>query len=506
VPAYNHFGRLLLWKKFPLPKLRAFRLLVQRVCPRVLFLRMSPLILLLIGITIVVGGILTLRLHAFLALVLAAFAVALLTPETALQNYAAKQLKKGDYSAKVAADFPHKAAAARVAEEFGRTCTNLGLLLIMASILGEAMLLSGAAESIASALLRAMGAARAHWAFFITSFFLTIPVFFETTFYLLSPLTKAVARQTKRNYLLMVMCTVAGGTITHSLVPPCMGPMFVALALGVPIGKMMAMGCLIGFGAALFGVAFALWSNRHHTLEVPAEDAAIVESAMHHTLPPLWLSLIPVTLPIFLIALSASINSPHPAPGAFAAVVRVLGEKEMALLIGALIALALLVWKRDRAATNKAVGHALTTGATVLLIICAGGAFGGTLRHTGISEQLGSTLSGMQAFALPALFLITTLVRTAQGSATVAMMTAAPIAKAFIEGGHAHVNPVYFALAIGCGSKPFSWMNDGGFWIISRLSGLREDQTLRTVSPMMALQGVTGLVLTMIVSSLWPML
>ena len=102
----------------------------------------------------------------------------------------------------------------------------------MAAILGEAMLLSGAAESIAGALLRVMGAARAHWAFFITSFFLTIPVFFETTFYLLSPLAKAVARQTKRNYLLLVMCAVAGGTITHSLVPPTPGPVIRGAGIG----------------------------------------------------------------------------------------------------------------------------------------------------------------------------------------------------------------------------------------------------------------------------------
>ena len=453
---------------------------------------MSPLVLLLIGIAIVVGGILALRLHAFLALVLGAFAVALFTPDAALRDYAASQMKKGDFSAKVAEKFPTKTAAARVAEEFGRTCATFGLLIAMASILGEAMLHSGGAEAIATALLRALGAARAHWAFFITSFFLTIPVFFETTFYLLSPLTKAVARQTKRDYLLLVMCTVAGGTITHSLVPPCPGPLFVAGELGVPIGLMMGMGCLIGFGAAFFGSAFARWSNGRHTLEVPAEDAATVESAMHRTLPPLGLALIPVTLPIFLIALSAWINSPQPAPGLLAAVVRVLGEKEMALTLGACLALGLLAWKRDLTATNKAVGHALTSGATVLLIICAGGAFGGALRQTGISEVLGSMLAGLQTFALPALFLITMLVRTAQGSATVAMITAAPIAKAFIENGHAHVNPVYFAIAIGCGSKPFSWMNDAGFWIISRLSGLREDQTLRTVSPMMALQGVAG--------------
>jgi len=466
---------------------------------------MSPLLLLLVGIVIVVGGILGLRLHAFLALVLGAFAVALLTPDTALQHYASAQVTKGEWSPKAAIKFPAKTAAARVADQFGATCGKFGLLIAMASVLGEAMLLSGGAEAIAAALLRLMGAARAHWAFFITSFFLTIPVFFETTFYLLSPLTKAVARQTKRNYLLLVMCTVAGGTITHSLVPPTPGPTLVADVLGVPIGLMMGMGCLIGFGAALFGSAFAHWSNRHHTLEVPAEDAAIVESATHQSLPPLALALIPVTLPIFLIAFSAWLNSPKPALGIIAAIVRTLGEKEMALTIGACLALVMLAWKRDRATATKAVGHALTGGAIVLLIICAGGAFGGVLQQTGIAEMVGTALAGTQTFALPALFLITTLVRTAQGSATVAMITAAPIAKAFIDGGQTHFNPVYFALAIGCGSKPFAWMNDGGFWIITRLSGLREEQTLRTVSPMMALQGVAGLVLTMIAAWLWPM-
>jgi GntP family gluconate:H+ symporter len=301
------------------------------------------------------------------------------------------------------------------------------------------------------------------------------------------------------------MCAVAGGTITHSLVPPTPGPLFVAGELGVPIAFMMGMGCAIGMGAALVGSAFALWSNRRETLDVPPEDAATVDSALHEKLPPLALSLIPVTLPVFLIALAAWLVPKLRPDDWRASVLRVLGEKEMALTIGACIALLLLAWKRDRATTTNAVGHALTGGATVLLIICAGGAFGGVLRQTGISELVGSALAGAQTFALPALFLITTLVRTAQGSATVAMITAAPIAKAFVEGGSAHVHPVYFALAIGCGSKPFSWMNDGGFWIITRLSGLREDQTLRTVSPMMALQGVAGLALTMLSAWLWPM-
>ena len=85
-----------------------------------------------------------------------------------------------------------------------------------------------------------------------------------------------------------------------------------------------------------------------------------------------------------------------------------------------------------------------------------------------------------------------------------AMITAAPIAKALLAGG-APIHPVYFAIAIGCGSKPFPWMNDAGFWIITRLSGMKESMTLRTISPMMTIQGVAGLVLTMLAAWLWPM-
>ena len=451
---------------------------------------MNPLALLCCGIVIVVGSILWLRLHAFLALVLGAYTVALLTPAHALRGYAEARVTKGEWTAKTAAKFTDKPAASRVAEEFGRTCANLGILIAMATIIGEAMLLSGAAEAIAAAMLRWLGAARAHWAFFATSFVLCIPVMLDTVMYLLAPLFKAVARRTGRDYLLLVMCTVAGGTITHSLVPPTPGPLFVAGELGVPLGLMIGMGSAIGLGAALTGVAFARWTNRHHSIAVPDEDGPPPDPA--RTLPPLWLALIPVVLPIALIGLDASL----PTAGRL---VKTIGDKDMALTLGALAALAPLAGR-----STTAVKRAIQEGAVILLIIAAGGAFGGALQQTGIAGQLAAHFQGIHAFALPAVFLVTTLVRTAQGSATVAMITAAPIAKALLAGG-APIHPVYFALAIGCGSKPFPWMNDAGFWIITRLSGMRESETLRTVSPMMSIQGVAGLALTVLAAWVWPM-
>ena len=462
---------------------------------------MNPLLLLCAGMAIVVGGILALRMHAFLALILGAFAVALLTPEAALRSHAEARVAKAEMTEKAAKKFIAQPAAARVAGEFGKTCTNLGILIAMATIIGDAMLLSGAAEAIAVAMLRCFGAARAQWAFFTTSFVLCMPVMLDTVMYLLAPLFKAVARRTGRDYLLLVMCTVAGGTITHSLVPPTPGPLFVAGELGVPLGLMIGMGSAIGLGAALVGVAFARWSCRHHTLEVPVEEG--IAPPADRVLPPLWLALIPVFLPITLIGLDASFSAGLEVQGGWLAwLVKTIGDKDMALTLGALAALAPLAGRRGEGA--KAVKSAVSEGAVILLLIAAGGSFGGVLQQTGIAGELAGHFQGIHAFALPAVFLVTALVRTAQGSATVAMITAAPIAKALLAGG-APIHPVYFALAIGCGSKPFPWMNDAGFWIISRLSGLRESETLRTISPMMTIQGVAGLVLTMLVAWAWPM-
>jgi GntP family gluconate:H+ symporter len=462
---------------------------------------MNPLVLLACGMLVVLGGILWLRLHAFLALVLGAFTVALLTPETTLRSYAEARLARGDMAAKAAAKFPDKPAAARVAEEFGRTCTNLGILIAMATIIGDAMMLSGAAEAIAAAMLRWLGAARAHWAFFFSSYVLCMPVMLDTVMYLLAPLFKAVARRTGRDYLLLVMCTVAGGTITHSLVPPTPGPLFVAGDLGVPLGLMIGMGSLIGLGAALTGVVFARWVNRRHVLEVPVEDGPA--PSPDRKLPPLWLALVPVVLPIALIGFDAAYEAaPHERGGWFEWLVRAIGDKDMALTLAALAALAPLI--RQAGAGARAVKNAVSEGAVILLIIAAGGAFGGVLQQTGIAAEVATHFQGAHGIALPMVFLVTALVRTAQGSATVAMITAAPIAKALLAGG-APIHPVYFAIAIGCGSKPFPWMNDAGFWIITRLSGLREEQTLRTISPMMSIQGVAGLILTMLFAWLWPM-
>jgi GntP family gluconate:H+ symporter len=213
-------------------------------------------------------------------------------------------------------------------------------------------------------------------------------------------------------------------------------------------------------------------------------------------MPSLGLSLLPVLIPLVLITFGAVAQSYW------------FTDSSIAISLGAVAAVWVLARQRRQGgeSVEAAVQTALMSGATILLITAAGGAFGNSLRQTGVADviqQLGSEAA--RNWALPLCFVITALVRTAQGSATVAMITAAPIAAAFLESGDLGFHPVYLALAVGCGSKPIPWLNDSGFWIITRMSGMKEAETLKIVTPMMSLMGLVGLPVVMIGAWLFPM-
>lgn len=469
--------------------------------------------------TLVLGGILAFRLHAFPALLLGAFAVALLTPHSSLVDYTESQIALDRMTREEAAQFLERNPAERIARGFGDTCRDVGLLIAFASIIGQALLRSGAAERIVRSLVALCGVARAHFGLLFSSFILAIPVFFDTVFYLLMPLARALRRQSGKNYLLYILSIVAGGTMAHSLVPPTPGPLFVAGDLGVSLATMMLGGSVVSLIAAVFGLAFATRANRSYDLPLrppsgehaEGNDAASSElraaAEPPAALPSLPFSLLPILLPVILISTAAAAEAlPTFQRLPFVSALLLLGDKNAALFLSALIAM-LLLWRGNsslsKAQVSSEIQKALSSGAVILLITAAGGAFGAVLRETSIAQAFAGIAGTGNAWALPVAFAVTALVRTAQGSATVAMITAAPIAHGFLP--HIDFHPVYLALAIGCGSKPIPWMNDSGFWIITRMSGMHESETLRFVTPMMSGMGVVGLFVTMTGAWLFPL-
>ncbi len=468
---------------------------------------------------LVLGAILLLRLHAFLALIGSALIIGTLTPTSSLERFAAAEWDKEDHLVKLNTDgsahharqqaqkeLSNKPVTARVAEGFGETCRKVGILIAMASVIGVCLLESGGARRIVDVIIGLFGAARAQLAFLLSGFLLAIPVFFDTVFYLLMPIGKAMRRKTGKNYLLYILAIVAGGTMAHSLIPPTPGPMFVAAELKVELGVMMAAGIVVGLFAVAFGYAWAVWMNKRHDFPLPDEGTNDRHSASASVvrLPPAWFAFLPILVPVGMLATGSILTLSDPERTEWW--LDLLSDKNLALVLGAAIALILLALYsgKDREQSREKIQKALQSGAGIILITAAGGAFGAILRQTAIgvdiAEQLGSSASWL---ALPVVFILTTIVRTAQGSATVAMITAAPVAAAFVSEVTFH--PVYLALAIGCGSKPIPWMNDSGFWIITRMSGMKESQTLRFVTPMMSLMGVVGFVVTLLGAWLVPM-
>lgn len=427
----------------------------------------------LVGLTVVIISILLLRLHAFLGLLLGAFAVSTLTPGVGTE------------------------AMGQVAAGFGEGCRKIGILIALAAIIGQCLLVSGAAERIVRGLLSLFGVKRAPMAFLGSGFVLGIPVFFDTVFYLMLPLVRAFAKTNPKVYLLALLSVVAGASMAHSLVPPTPGPLLVAARLEVSLGVLIPTGLMLGLVTISAGYGYARWANARFNIPFREVDAPEVGKVKNKNLPGLGWSLLPILLPLFLISGGTLLAMRGEVPDWL----DTLSNKNVAMALGAGMA---MVLASRFCEVKKVVHEALSSGGVIILITAAGAAFGAVLKDTGIGAEL-SGMVGDGGGVLLLAFGLTALVRFAQGSATVAMITAVAIVAPMVLEADLGFHRVYVALAIGCGSKPLPWMNDSGFWIVSKMSGMNERETLKTFSVMLSLMGVVGFAVVWLASVLIPM-
>lgn len=470
---------------------------------------MSPLLLLIIGMIVVLGGILVLRIHPILALLSGALIVGALTSEELLRRYAmSKNLSPQEVEALV-----DRSLGERVAQGFGNTCEKIGLMVLFASIIAKCLFDSGAAERIVRSILRVFGERKAPASFVASSFVLGIPIFFDTIFYLMIPLARAMGIRSPKLYPLFVMAIIAGGTMAHSLVPPTPGPLFAAEAFGVSLGLMIIVGLIIGVICAISGFAYASWLNKRQDIpfratgETKIEDLKVWLDKDTSQLPSFFMSNLVVGLPVILIAGNSILGAMEDsAPTGLRSFFRLMGDPEIALFISAIIGLSMLAKHHgyQLKTLKKPVEESIYSAGTIILITASGGAFGYMLQQTSIGTWIAESATVYQLAVLPLAFFVTAVIRTAQGSATVAMITTVGILTVFNSPGTLGFHPVYLAIVVGCGSKIFPWMNDSGFWIICRMSGFTERETIRNFSYQLVVMGVAGLVATMVMAQLMP--
>ena len=447
-----------------------------------------PFAVLLIGIAAVVFMISALRFHPFVALILAAILVGLVAPSLPLLD--------GEHMLKAAVELPMK--------EFGIMAGKIAWVIALAAVIGTAMMESGAAERIVNWLMDAMGEKRAALALMLSGFLLSIPVFFDTVFFLLIPLAIALRLRTGKNFLLYVMAMSGGGVITHSLVPPTPGPLIMAESLSIDLGITIMGGLAAGLIPAILVLYVAKRMNMKMDIPLRIAVPEKIEKTVRE-LPGLLPSLMPVLVPLILISL---VSVTDVTTGSVPGWMEFLGNKNIAMGLGALIALWL--WAKQaqlpRLELWKGVQKPLEIAGIIILITSAGGAFGAMIKHAGIGNAIEYATQDFDVHYLLLAWFIAALMKTAQGSSTVAMITTASIMVALIgTGADLPYHPIYVLLAIGFGALVISWMNDSGFWVVAKMSGFTEKEALKTWTVLLALIGVAGLVQVMVFSTILPL-
>jgi gluconate:H+ symporter, GntP family len=489
---------------------------------------MEVWILVVVAILTVLLGILWLRLHPFLVLMTAGLLVALGTTEQNLRQYAQSRVASGSLRADEVDGFVATAAPKRLVTAFGNTTGNVGVLIALAGVIGACLMSSGAAMVIVDSALKLVGVKRAPVAMAASSFVLGIPVFFDTVFYLMVPLARSLRRRTGKQYVFYILAIMSGGSIAHSLVPPTPGPLQVAEIIGVDLLTLMIAGLVIGALSSTFSLLAAWWLGEQTDVPLrPLEGSGLKEQEMSSVGldidgagcqgPPVWMALLPIVLPIVLIAGLTAFSMLQEAWPDWAAanaelvqridaILQVIGDRNVALGIGAAISMGLLRWAPQGLQPTQLIADAIVASAGIILITGAGGAFGAMLGQSGVASMVAGMGQQVPGYLLlPMAFGVTAAIRTMQGSATVAMITAAGILQGFASSDVLPYHPVYLALAIGGGSKPISWMTDSGFWIMCKMSGMTEAEGLRTVSPLTVAMGLSTLFWTMLAAALFPM-
>jgi len=473
----------------------------------------DPLFILLCGVLTVIGLIVFLRLNAFLSLLAAALVVSFLTP-----------LETGQY---------WDENIKNVCNAFGTMAGRVGILIAMGAIIGKCMLDSGAADRIIRFIIVLFGQRLIPAALLTGGFVISIPVFYDTTFYLLVPIVRSVYKTIRKNYILCLMAIGLGATLSHTLIPPTPGPLIVAETLGVPLGTMMIVALMVGALTAIPALSIAYLMDRvlpnptiHFADEIPEQEAtaAVETKEITENTPSLFWSFAPILIPVVLIAMQTTIEALEKAGTivwsgnwlTLQNLLRLLGDPRFALMLAAIVAMAVLLRSRRLSfdILGKRLETALLGAGMIILITAAGGAFGETLRQAGIGERLqelcaGGSEGGLSGIGVLLLaFGTAAIIKTAQGSSTTAIITTAGIFSGILNVAGAPTlpfNTAYVAVAIGLGSCVTGWMNDSGFWIFCRMGGIKETDALKTWTVGLVLLGLFGFSVVLVLSQLVPL-
>jgi gluconate:H+ symporter, GntP family len=446
-----------------------------------------------LGIALLLFLIIKVRLQPFVALLAVSIAVGLAAGLSVTELFGTVQ---------------RSAAVSVIEQGMGGILGHVAIIIGLGTMLGAILEVSGGAEVLSGRLLHLFGEKRAPLAMGLTGLIFGIPVFFDVGIFVLAPIVYAAAKRSGKSIILYAMPLLAGLSMTHAFLPPHPGPVAAAGLLHVSLGWVILMGIVVGLPAVLAAWVYAAWIGKRLFVEVPqdmveaAEDAkaavAAEQTAAGRTAQERPVSLGTVLTiigtPLVLI-LAATFSSIALDPSTLRSVIEFFGSPFVALTIALLMAYYLLGFRRgwSRKSLETVSTSSLKPVGNILLVVGAGGVFGAVLKASGVAQALSDTFNDIGLPIIVLAYLISLVLRVAQGSATVAIVTTAGIVLPLVEGGdHSQAFLALVIMAISAGSIFASHVNDGGFWIVAKYFGISERDTLKSWTVLESVLSVAG--------------
>lgn len=385
---------------------------------------------------------------------------------------------------------------------FSGTFSSIGIVIILGALIGSILEVTGAAFKLADMVIRLVGQNNPVLAMELMGWVVSIPVFCDSGFVILNPIRKALVQRTRESSVSMTIGLASGLYIAHVFIPPTPGPIAAASTLGIGDNLLLVMG--LGVVCSIFpliaGYFYAKFIGKRVKADDEVDNAEVVKTyeeliAEYGKLPSGFSSLAPIIVPIILMAL-ASIFSMAQMTGIFADIVAFLGTPIIALAVGTVFATAQLSGAGKMSEFYDICNETLKTVGPILFVTAAGGVLGKVISASDMVNYISSHAEVLSAMGIFFPFLLSAILKSAQGSSTVALTTTAGIVAPLLPvlGFTTPVQVTLVCMAIGAGAMTVSHANDSYFWVVTNFGAMSPDRGYKTQTMNTLVMGIAAIV------------
>lgn len=391
---------------------------------------------------------------------------------------------------------------------FSGTFSSIGIVIILGALIGSILEKTGAALKLADMIIRLVGKNNPVLAMELMGWVVSIPVFCDSGFVILNPIRKALVSRTAQSSVAMTVGLSSGLYISHVFIPPTPGPIAAASTLGIGNNLLLVMG--MGAVCSIFPLIAGFLYAKYIGKRVKANDEADMSEAAksyeqlvaeYGKLPGGFMALAPIIVPIILMALS-SVAAMAGMKGFGADLIKFLGTPIIALAVGTVFGIIQLAGAGKMDQFYDITNETLKTVGPILFVTAAGGVLGKVIASTSMVAYITQHADVLKAMGIFFPFILSAILKSAQGSSTVALTTTAGIVAPLLPvlGLASPIRSTLACMAIGAGAMTVSHANDSYFWVVTNFGGMTPDKGYKTQTAATLVLGLSAIVEIFILS------